>query len=616
MIGRRLTLLAAVAVMFIAAACEKDPNEASTWIPKLNDPNSFKEAVRNLDRLKDPKAITPLGKAWKKWNKPSNALEAIINIAKPVVDKQGKETRAAAYGDAIPFLEEAVDGFDPSVDQSIGDATKACDALGASGDPSVIPTLVAAATKANVATTSAANRVKAEAIFALGRFKQDQAVDTLITILEAEPAPPAGKAFCNVNGNIDKKKECHKDDDCGQGNSCVGGTQPLALNAAAALALAKTGNPKALPALAKGMFRGPIYQQARGGISAVGKPAVQFMLDVFQGKQDDVNKFAADQGFDKNAPGAVKFKAALMLGDLRAIDAIPLLTAELKQKGLPITVHFTDERGRPLVDDKGKPLTDGIPDPTTQHNGVLDALRHLGPDQRSADAVWDYYNAKDTTPDVKPLCLDVYSMVVPAGDMSKKDLIWAVFNDDKQDEQLRFAALLSYARIARDPADAKKLNDMAADWDKKKTAADAKQDDDASDQAARFSGALKEAALRIQVIDETKGDVVAMAKTIEAKDVDAGKPGLPKAERALLELSRLGPKASAAKDVLLKNMDTQVGIVREMLLLTLPRVVAIPCDDCAKKMGQIIDQQSKQTTLDRLTGETRIVKNYFDWAGK
>lgn len=581
MLGRRLIMLAAFAVMFATAACEKDPNDAKTWIPKLNDANDFKEAVRNLQRLKDPIAIKPLGNAWKRWNKPSNALEAIIDIAKPVKDKTGKETRKAAYADAIPFLEEAVDGFDPSVDQSIGDATKACDALGEAQDPSVIPTLVAAATKP-VPMTSAANRVKAEAIFALGKYKQDAAVDTLIKVLETDPS-----------------------------------AQPLALNAAAALALAKTGNPKALPALTKGMFRGPIYQQVRGGITAVGKPAVPFMEDVYAGKNPDVNQYAKDHNFAKIAPGAVKFKAALMLGDLRAFDAIPMLIAGLKDTPLPIAMHLTDARGNPRLDDKGKPITEGDPDPVTHHNGILDALRHLGPDQRSADAVWEYYNDKNTKDDVKPLALDVYSMVLPAGDMKHKDELFAIFNNDKEDNlNLRFAALLAYARTARDPAEAKKLLDMAADWDKKKAEADKKQDDDASDKAAAFSGALKEAAARIQVVSESKDDPVTLAKTIEGKDVDVGKPGLPKAERALLELSRMGPKAAAAKDVLLKNIDTQVGIVREMLLLTLPRVVTLPCDDCAKKMGSVIESQSKQTTLDRLTGETRIVKNYFDWAGK
>ena len=52
------TGLVFLTALLTLGACEKDPNDASTWIPKLKDANEFKEAVRNLERESEPRALT------------------------------------------------------------------------------------------------------------------------------------------------------------------------------------------------------------------------------------------------------------------------------------------------------------------------------------------------------------------------------------------------------------------------------------------------------------------------------------------------------------------------------------------------------------------------------
>lgn len=605
----RLALAAVVATAFAAVTtgCEKDPNDPKTWIAKLDHPNEFKEAVRNLDRLKEPVAITPLGKAWKKWNKPSVALLAIVNIAKYSNDGTDKKVvgpkRQPEWKDAIPWLKTAIEEFDPTVEQSVSDATIACDALAQAGDPEAIDVLVAAATK-KIAKTSQANRVKLAAILALGHFKQAKAVETLVRVLETDPEE-----------------------------------QPLGLNAAAAIALAQTGDQKALAALIKGMFLERIYPQVRGGITRLGAPAIPVLMDMFNGKNADVQELVKEKKFDEIAPGAVKFKAALLLGDMRAVAAIPMLTAELKQPGKTIYMQTVmDEKGKPQKDDKG--VEKKTPSLVTQHNGVLDALRHIGPNKDSAAAVWTYLTTTEALEN-KPLAVDVYSMVVPYNDTSHKEELYAMWLKAKVvegtgknaetltvDPQFRYAALMAFARVSKDPADSAKLKAEAAKWTSASKAAEAAMkkaaDDEKYDElnttkleADGYAGALTEAAARIDVAIMCKDDPTCLARTVEAKDVVEGKPGLPKAERALLELSRMGADpakhaaVAPAKPILLKNADSSVGIVREMILLALPHVVTMPCPDCADRLDTIMKAQAQKTTLDRLTGETRILYHYF-----
>src|SRR5215470_1049447 len=120
------------AAALLAAGCEKDPNDPQTWVDKLGDRAEQNEALRHLEHMADPSTVKPLGEAWKKQNKPSAVLRVLISIAGSAAKTGGK----AAWKDALPYLQDAVENFDQAAARSIDDAVVSCDALGRSEDPS------------------------------------------------------------------------------------------------------------------------------------------------------------------------------------------------------------------------------------------------------------------------------------------------------------------------------------------------------------------------------------------------------------------------------------------------------------------------------------------------
>jgi HEAT repeat protein len=575
---RTLLWLAAV-VLFSASAtaCEKDPHDYSTWTPKLSEQATFAEAIRNLDRLKDTRAIKPLGEAWIKWNKPSNALRAIISIAS-FDDPTGTKAyikRSPDYKEALPFLIKAVDEYDPTNQISIDDAALAASHLGRSKDPAALDVLVRQAGK-SMPKSAPANRVRAATIRALGNFKDPRAVATLIKILEGDTE-----------------------------------TQDVRLHANAALALAETGDPQALPALARAAFVGPIFAQVRQGITRAGKPGVQIAMDILDGKQPDVAAFAKEKNFAKTAPGALVYKSALLLGDLRAKEAVPKLVAKLKEP--TASIGFDPRTGAEYG---------------TSHVGVLAALKLIG-DPSAADAVFAYMtNEKTDDFALRPLAIDAYSMLATSLDKPAADFLLKNINDANTDPNVRNASIIAYGRLGRTADEAAPLKSKIAEyeaqakkWEGK--AKSAKNDNDKGNaeqeqlNAEAQAGALKEGLYRIEVAIQCKQAVDCYVAVLDGKDVAVGQPGLAKAERALLELRKMGPKAASAVDRLLesKNLGSSERIVREGILLALPRIAPLPCKTCATRMDEVMSSQSSQTTLDLLNTETRIIYHYFLWAG-
>jgi hypothetical protein len=557
-------------VLFVFAGCEKDPADPQTWVDKLDDRKDLNEALRHLERMGDPHTVKPLGEAWKKQNKASNILRVLISVAGQKDAKTGK----TGWTDALPYLEDAVDSWDVGSTRSIDDAVVACAALGRSEDPQVVPTLVAAAQKP-LAPLSVGNHVRIACTRALGHFHDPKVASVLIQILETDPE-----------------------------------RQIIRLNAAAALALAESGDAKALPALINAMYFIPaIFQQVRQAVTRVGQPAVAELLALFQEKDADVARKAHDKNFEKTAPGNIVYKAALLLGDMRVQSAVPMLTAALKTEP---RIAFYDPKS-------------GAPGPTT-HDGILGALR-LIMDPASAPAVRAYAVDPKTYDGTRPTAIDVYSMIAP--DDSAVGDLWKFAKDDKEEAAIRLAAIVAYGRLARSKDQERPLLDMAQSYDEKFKRADEKQKaatkdeekaqlEDEKQAAAYWRDAANESVQRIEIAVECKQDPACYAKALPptTKDFRVGGPGLPRAERALLELGKMGAGARGQTDALLAAADTTERFVRQGVLLALPRVAALPCPKCAERLDQIITKQADTTTLDFLTGETRIVYHYFLWAGK
>jgi HEAT repeat protein len=565
----RYALVAAV-VLAGAIGCEKDPHDAQTWIDQLGDRAALSESLRNLERLKDPRAITPLGKAWQKHNKNSQALRTMITIAGYVDPK----TSQSHWDDAVPFLIEAVENYDPGDQRSREDAGVAADALGRSRNPEAVPVLLATANKL-LPRSSPENHVRIAAVKALGKFKDAKVVDALIKILETDPEK-----------------------------------QLLRLNAAAALSLAETGDPRALPALTRALFIGPIYRQVRAGITRVGKPAVPAMIKMFQEKDEAIQALAKEKDFATKAPGNVVYKGALLLGDLRATDAIPLLIDGLKAEP---RISFFDEKT-------------GAAGPST-HEAILDALRRIGiGDPKASAAVKEFFKNPKTDDFIRPMAIDVYSMI--ATDTSVLDDLYKLMADEQQEDQIRAASTLAYGRLGRTAEHQKKLQGLIQKYEDKIKAAEEKaknpkaKPEDKSyaeaerDMAQMWKQTLQETSYRLAAGVQCGDDPTCYVKLLTGKDVAVGQPGLPRAERSLLELAKMGEKARPVLDDLLKAVESRERMVREGVLLALPKVAPKPCDKCADAMIKVIEKQQSEQTLDDLNSETRVIYNYFLWAGK
>jgi HEAT repeat protein len=87
-------------------------------------------------------------------------------------------------------------------------------------------------------------------------------------------------------------------------------------------------------------------------------------------------------------------------------------------------------------------------------------------------------------------------------------------------------------------------------------------------------------------------------------------------ERGLLELGKLGSKAESQTGALLTAAASEDRIVRQSVLLALPKIAKVPCADCETKLDEAIKKGSGKSELAELNVETIVLRNYFGWAGK
>lgn len=595
----------ALSALFALTGCPSDPYDPQTWIGKLEDPHEVDRAVTELERLHCPEAIEPLGNAWRKHNKDSKILRVIIAIADQPAAKKGENRDCPDagdgpyWGDAVPVLVEAVEEFDIGDRREIEDAVVAADALGKAKDPEAVQTLISAATK-KMPKLSEGQRVRIAAIRALGSYGNNpRAVDTLIKILGTSPEE-----------------------------------QPVHLNAAAADALAGTKSEKAIQPLLVALFEvSPIYPQVRQALSRVGEPAIPELLKIFKGEHKAINQIADKHDFAKNcdtkqgpgttckAPGNLTFKSAALLGDLRANKAVPALVAQLKK---PSKVSFFD------------PKT-GAPGPA-DHNAVLDALRNIGATS-SDDAVHAYMVDPQTDDQIRPLAIDTYSMLTR--DTKALDWLAGQFQDADQEEQIRAASAMAYARLVRSDKQLRPIQkiidmqlDKAKEFDAKAKRAKKEEDKaNAEATAADYRAFAREyeqhrTRARVGIVCGDKAECYAEFLTLDANQIaeklkipnhrsgemtrqDKAAYRLAALERALLEIAKLGDKAKGALEPLLANADSTERIIRQGVLLALVQVAPKPCEACVTRLEEVIAKQKDQTTLDHLTDETEIVRSYF-----
>jgi HEAT repeat protein len=279
---QKLVILS-VATGLLWGSCKGDPNDPMTWAKKLDNLREQKEALNRLARMGVDRARVALPSliALYRQTKQPEHLEALVRYQDP---------------STIPLFVDALDFTDDDFDRAI----VAAGALGEMGKAAgvAVPALMKAV-EHSLPIKSRANGVRLAAIRALAKIGDRRAVPTLAKILTT----PADE-------------------------------QDFLLNQKAALALAELRDPAAIPALIKGLFmtgRGAnIFQECRLGLVRIGKPAIAPLIELLNGKNVEINQMAKKLDFDKYSPGIVPFKAAILLGDLRAAEAVPALAAHLK----------------------------------------------------------------------------------------------------------------------------------------------------------------------------------------------------------------------------------------------------------------------------------------------
>jgi len=283
---RSLSLAFAIGLSLVTLSqlgCTGDPNDPMTWAKDLKNLRTQKEALdhlANMDVEKARPAVPALIALYQDTKRPEH-LEALARY---------KDDRTK------PLLIEALDYSDDDFDR----ATIAAGVLGDMKATDAVDPLIAAATKP-LPIKSRANNAKLAAIRALVRIGDKKAVPALVKIL---------------------------------GTSAD--EQDFVLNQKAALGLAELRDPSAIPALMKGLFmtgRGAnIFQECRLALVRIGQPAIDPLIELFQRKNKDIEEMGKQLKFDEVTPGVIPFKAASLLGDLRARKAVPTLQAGLKEK--------------------------------------------------------------------------------------------------------------------------------------------------------------------------------------------------------------------------------------------------------------------------------------------
>jgi hypothetical protein len=139
---------------------------------------------------------------------------------------------------------------------------------------------------------------------------------------------------------------------------------------------------------------------------------------------------------------------------------------------------------------------------------------------------------------------------------------------------------------------------------------------------------------RIEVAIRCKQDMNCFAATLKSTPDEAAKNCAPyikdikdwtkdeklgllegEVERAMLELGKMGQKATGLTDTLLDAAKSDDRLIRQSILLALPKVAKLPCSNCEAKLDAAIKAGEGKTTLGDLNLETTMLRNYFAWAG-
>ena len=491
----RWALLVAAALMVVGATgCEK-PDDPQTWIKKLRDPKQGEQAVARLKKLADPVAIEPLAKLFRDDPRP-DVLMALISF-------KNKKT--------VPTLIEALD----FTGENYHNATLAAHALAELGAVEAVPALVKVLQKP-IALKSRANKAKVAAIDALAKLRDKKAVPALITMAGERPEK-----------------------------------QDFFLNKRAIVALGFLGDPEAAQVLVHSLFmastvQGSSYPMARVALVRLGLPAVKPLLAAMNGQDAVLKLMAKDLKFRK---GVVLNKTAIVLGDLRAKEAVPALLEKLSK------ADFKE----------------------TRVAGVIEALGKIG-DPRAVDPLVKLLENKAANYKVRMQACNALTVLgdkraLPALLMiAEKGVIPGGFYN------LREAGAMAYARLvgAEAPEGKKVFEAILADPELKKY--------------KENHGTFKEAFDRIKIALECKDDAVCYGKKIGDTKLT-----LAQREKCAVMIGVL-PNGRKALDYLVQALPIREPVLRLFMLQSAMRLGTAKDVSLIKVLEKLWDKDRRRKT--------------------
>ncbi len=509
----RMQRLEGVVILgLLVGACSGDPNDPKTWAAKLHDLRDQKEALNRLSNMDVEKArlvLPALMDLYKETKNPEH-LEALVRF---------KDDRTK------PLFIEALDYSDDDFDK----ANVAAAVLGDMKATDAVDALIAAAQKP-LPIKSRANSAKLAAVRALIRIGDKRAVPVLTKILTTSAD-----------------------------------AQDFLLNQKAALGLAEFHDPATVPALLRGLFmtgRGVnIFQECRLALVRIGAPAEAALMELLQEKNLDVREMARTLKFEQYTPGVVPYKAAMVLGDLRSVKAVPLLIEKLK----------TPRRG-------------------SEQGAILISLGQIGT-PAAVDALIEMVKDPKAAPSLRASAADALYLsgdkrAVPTLlDIAKSGYITTP--DGQKASDLRANAAVDLARIAG----AEHFEAFATLVEKE----------------TEVQGVFGEALDRMQVAKQCRADVACYGKKL-------ADPSWTRAEKAAFAIGFSGD-AKAGIPLLLASLKPLSTLpqdrypVHQAILYSLTRLGTKTCQECEDKLLKQIDRDEKAVRLPGardLLAETRV----------
>lgn len=204
---------------------------------------------------------------------------------------------------------------------------------------------------------------------------------------------------------------------------------------------------------------------------------------------------------------------------------------------------------------------------------------------------------------------------------AKSDLIKLTNDKSKTAEDIKAATAATKKMEDEFKVHKKKHKELTAGY---------KQLDNAAKAYKGYARMFQTHIARIEIAIRCKQDLKCYAKSLELKPEESAKnvaqyisdikdwtadekKGLVEAnvERAMLEIGKAGPKAADLTDTLLDAAKSDVRLVRQSVLLALPKIAKIPCANCEAKLDAAIKAGEGKTTIGDLNLETTMLRNYF-----